>query len=305
MTSATPHDRRNPVLPDPAALARAWSQRTRDAGWWPDRRVLQRLTLDPAPICRALIEEIAEFIQNPPDPREDDFDALRQLLETIRDAAQSMLNASPSEGLSREARALARTILDAVLRDIIVTQREGCRAAFQALMLIRHAGTVRWALRGFHECLELSSWVDAYGGFYLYLADRDWKRLREWDPQRGPLRPYLIRVIRHWAKRECSQPPGEGEIPLDDLEEILPATKEDILLSLEEREQWEALRRAWKQLSPRERELLVRYYFEDQTDAEIAEQWRVRRETVTRKRRAVLLKIRSILQQQGHARPTA
>lgn len=120
MTSATPHDLRNPVLPDPAALAQAWKQKAQE-GWWADPNVPGDLARDPAPIYRALSGEIAGLLQTPL--------ILARRISTPytrswrRSRRRSLPKRAPPSRI--EAYELARVMLDAVLRDISVMGRPG------------------------------------------------------------------------------------------------------------------------------------------------------------------------------------
>jgi len=81
--------------------------------------------------------------------------------------------------------------------------------------MMRYAGIVRSVVTRFYDRLERAdalsdSWIDACGEICDYLSKHDRRRLREWDPRRGRLGPYLFRVIRDRGK--VKDPTGDGEL---------------------------------------------------------------------------------------------
>jgi RNA polymerase sigma factor (sigma-70 family) len=101
---------------------------------------------------------------------------------------------------------------------------------------------------------------DLYQTFLVHMLSADMRRLRRWSG-RFPLSSYLGRIVRNLAEDRRRE---QARVVLPELEDVVV----NVLLDVERRD---IVGRALRQVSARDRELLRRRYYLDQSYAEIAE----------------------------------
>lgn len=116
-----------------------------------------------------------------------------------------------------------------------------------------------------------------------------WRHAGSLDPER-PLRPWLATVASNKAKNRL-----RAYSPTAALSEEAPAPM-DLQRQAEERETWEALRRAVDRLNEPERTLLLRYYYEGEKLKTIAAELGMNLSTAKTKLRRGRLLLREELQ---------
>jgi DNA-directed RNA polymerase specialized sigma24 family protein len=225
---------------------------------------------------------------------------LRQLAEALADPLPPAPEPVPNEKIE--------ILIDVLLRAWILERYPGHSVAWWALLWERHGDDIARGLRPFRGALveagELAPRsslkehaADFLGLLYQHLSERDEARLRQWDPLKGPMGPWLREVVWQlaWDRTRLRHP----ELPLEPEEgedaEGLPWAEriEDPFFSWEEIDRvldlegpYERLRKALNRIDW----LILNLAAEGWTDAEIAERLaktlnvRMRRETVNRRK---------------------
>jgi|GEM_PF-1626540 len=226
---------------------------------------------------------------------------LRQLAEALADPLPSAPELVPDEKIE--------ILIDVLLRAWILERYPGYPVAWWALLWERHGDDIARGLRPFRGGLvetgelaprgSLAEYAVDFLSHFLFphLAEHDEARLRQWDPLKGPMGPWLREVVWQlaWDRTRLRHP----ELPLEPEEgedaEGLPWAEriEDPFFSWEEIDRvldlegpYERLRKALNRIDW----LILNLAAEGWTDAEIAERLaktlnvRMRRETVNRRK---------------------
>lgn len=91
------------------------------------------------------------------------------------------------------------------------------------------------------------------------------------------------------------------DIHFDNLEEDSILCSEDNLFdSLEKREQEEIIKKALSKIRPEEREIIIRYYYYNQTVSKIAEEIKLNQETAKSRLKRGRIKLKDILEKGGY-----
>jgi len=231
---------------------------------------------------------------------------LRQLAEALADSLPSSPPPAPEEKIPEEK---IDILLDVFLRRWILERYPGHPVAWFFLLWERHREDIARGLQPFWPRLietgifepraslqELAG--DFLGPLVEHLSENDWGRLRRWDPLRGPMGPWLRKVVwqraldllrARYPEIRLEDEAGEGaeELPWEERVEDRSAT-----LPWEEVEnQLDAelfLKKIRQGLEERDWYILYAAFVEGWSDEEIAEILRVRRETVNRRKRRAL-----------------
>ena len=117
---------------------------------------------------------------------------------------------------------------------------------------------------------------DYFNDFWVRLSDNNWRRLTLWKGN-CRLSTYLVSMLRNFLKDEYRKyRPMEDESAMDDVGED---PSDDIVRSIFTKEVRPYFRNCLKSLSERDREIINREFFKDESVIEIAEALGVTKET--------------------------
>ncbi|WP_448605604.1 sigma-70 family RNA polymerase sigma factor [Thermoflexus hugenholtzii] len=276
------------------------------------RRLADKWEIPWSSLRKALREALMELSQRNPGALSSDRDredlaslqaGLRQLAEALADPLPAPPEPIPSERLD--------ILLDVLLRRWILERYPGWKVACFFLLWERHSQDIARGLRPFRrrlieanvlepqeELLDLAA--DFLGHLLAHLLERDEARLRQWDPLKGPMGPWLRRVVWQLARDLIRSP--RREVPLEEDEggeeppweerfgeDFSTLTGKGLRDRLERALDLEGI--LGRALNDEERYILWAAYVEGWTDEEIAEALKVRRETVNRRKQRALRKV--------------